>query len=72
MKESQAEAVVLVTRDQLPMHCPPPDSSLWDGHPRVFIPLEDGGEASCSYCGTKFRLVEDNASSGKSNDGSNT
>ena len=68
MKEPQAEAVVLVTRDQLPMHCPPPDASLWDWHPRVFIPLEDTGEAACSYCGTRFRLVEDKASGAGSND----
>ena len=68
MKESTAEAVVLVTRDQLPMHCPPPGSSLWDSHPRVYIPLEDSGEAVCPYCGRRFRLVEDEASDTGSND----
>lgn len=61
MKESTADGVVLVTRDQLPMHCPAPDSSLWDSHPRVFIPLEEGGVASCSYCGTRYQLAEANA-----------
>jgi len=59
MKQPNSESVVTVTREQLPMHCPQPGSALWDSHPRVFIPLEETGEASCSYCGTKFRLVDD-------------
>lgn len=50
--------VVEVTKDELPMHCPAPNADLWDGHPRVFIPLEDTPEAACSYCGTVYRLVE--------------
>ncbi len=58
MKESTVEAVVLVTRDQLPMHCPAPNSTLWDGHPKVYIPLEGGGVQSCSYCGTRYHLVD--------------
>lgn len=44
------------------MHCAGPKASGWDGHPRVFIPLEDGGEASCSYCGATFRLVDNESS----------
>lgn len=58
MKNSKPQAVIEVTKDELPMHCPAPDSALWDSHPRVFIPLEDTPEASCSYCGTVYKLVE--------------
>ncbi len=58
MKQSNAESLVEVTKDQLPLHCPTPDGPLWDSHPRVFIPLEETKEASCSYCGTRYRLVD--------------
>ncbi len=62
MKQSNAETLVEVTKDQLPLHCPTPDSSLWNSHPRVFIPLEESGEAKCSYCGTVYKLVSKLAS----------
>ena len=58
MKASNAETLVEVTADQLPIHCPMPDTSLWNSHPRVFIPLDDSPQATCSYCGTVFRLIE--------------
>lgn len=66
MKETDSDGVVLVTRDQLPMHCPPPNTTLWDGHPKVYIPLEDNPTASCSYCGTQFKLVENTTAATKS------
>jgi len=59
MTQTKKQAVVEVTRDSLPMHCPLPDAPLWDSHPRVYIPLEDSPEATCPYCGTVFRLVDD-------------
>lgn len=52
-----AADVTVVTRDDLPLHCPTADSPLWASHPRVFIPVEESGEASCPYCGNRFRLV---------------
>ena len=59
-QESQEKSppVIEVTKDELPMHCPAPNAELWDSHPRVFIPLEDTPEASCSYCGTVYKLVD--------------
>ena len=48
-----------ITRDQLPLHCPLPGTSLWNSHPRVFIPVEDTGEAHCPYCGAWFSLKAD-------------
>jgi uncharacterized Zn-finger protein len=33
-------------------------TSLWNSHPRVYIPVEEnGGEAKCPYCGTIFKLL---------------
>lgn len=58
MKESCAETIVEVSSSDLPVHCPMPGSSLWDSHPRVYIPLDNAKEASCPYCGTVYKLVK--------------
>ena len=43
----------------LPIHCPMPGSSLWNSHPRVYIPVEETGSATCPYCGCKYVLKDD-------------
>lgn len=43
----------------LPLHCPMPGTSLWNSHPRVFLPVEEAGEAVCPYCGARYVLSED-------------
>ncbi|HEX8980464.1 MAG TPA: zinc-finger domain-containing protein [Parasulfuritortus sp.] len=48
---------VEVTAADLPLHCPMPGQSTWNSHPRVFLPIEDKGEALCPYCGTRYKLV---------------
>ena len=65
MTTDKDTARVVVTREQLPMHCPAPDAPLWNSHPRVFIPLEDApdGVATCSYCGTEYVLQDEQAAS---------
>jgi len=45
-----------VTNDALPLHCPMPEMSKWNSHPKVFIPIEDTGEAICPYCGATYYL----------------
>jgi uncharacterized Zn-finger protein len=47
---------VEVTAADLPLHCPTPRMSLWNTHPRVFIPVEKLGEARCPYCGTLYKF----------------
>lgn len=47
-----------ITRQQLPLHCPMPEMSLWNSHPRVFLPIETTGTAKCPYCGTEFTLKD--------------
>ena len=49
--------VIEVTEADLPVACPTPAMGLWNRHPRVYLPLREKGEASCPYCGTRFRLV---------------
>lgn len=47
-----------VTVQELPVHCPLPEMSLWNSHPQVYIPLERiGDHAICPYCGAEYTLV---------------
>ncbi|MBI1731352.1 MAG: zinc-finger domain-containing protein [Gammaproteobacteria bacterium] len=47
-----------VSRSRLPLHCPLPEMSLWNSHPRVYLPIEKTGRAKCPYCGTDFVLKD--------------
>jgi uncharacterized Zn-finger protein len=48
--------LIEVTAKDLPLHCPMPSQQLWNAHPRVFLPIEETGEALCPYCGTLYKL----------------
>jgi uncharacterized Zn-finger protein len=52
------ESVFHIKKDQLPLHCPLPEMSLWNQHPRVYIPIEDSGKGKCPYCISEFILEE--------------
>ena len=45
-----------IDRKDLPLHCPLPEMSLWNSHPRVYLPIEETGKAKCPYCGADFVL----------------
>ena len=47
-----------VRRDQLPLSCPTPEQHLWNSHPRVYLPVEKTGTATCPYCSARYRLVD--------------
>jgi uncharacterized Zn-finger protein len=47
-----------VTAADLPVHCPLPGMSLWNSHPRVYLPLAEAGEARCPYCGALYVLKQ--------------
>jgi len=47
-----------VTRADLPLSCPMPRMSLWNAHPRVYLPIEANGWAKCPYCGADYVLVD--------------
>ena len=51
-----AADAVLIDPKELPAFCPNKAMPLWSSHPRVFLELESTGEASCPYCGTRYRL----------------
>ncbi|MBT8144583.1 MAG: zinc-finger domain-containing protein [Gammaproteobacteria bacterium] len=46
-----------ISERDLPLHCPLPGMSLWNSHPKVYLPIEKTGDARCHYCGAVFRLV---------------
>lgn len=45
-----------VLEQDLPLSCPMPGMYLWNSHPRVFLPIEETGEAKCPYCGALYHL----------------
>lgn len=48
-----------ITSADLPLHCPMDNMSLWNSHPRVYLPIkEQGGEAKCPYCGAVYELKD--------------
>ena len=53
---ANAENRYEVTAADLPLACPMPAMSLWNSHPRVYLPVEAHGEAKCPYCGAIFVL----------------
>ena len=58
---TQAAPVQQVTRSaarNCRLSCPRPQDALWNMHPRVYLPIEDRGEAVCPYCGARY-LLED-------------
>ncbi|MDA8561584.1 zinc-finger domain-containing protein [Gammaproteobacteria bacterium] len=47
-----------VTKFDLPLSCPMKNMRLWDAHPRVFLPIEKTGKATCPYCDAEFILKD--------------
>lgn len=47
-----------VSYKDLPLSCPLPDARLWDGHPRVYLPIAVTGRATCPYCEAEYILKD--------------
>ena len=56
--QPNAENQYNVTQADLPLSCPMPGMYLWNSHPKVYLPVEDTGEAKCPYCGAHYTLDE--------------
>ena len=54
--QANAENQYTVSRNDLPLSCPMPGMSLWNSHPKVYLPIENTGESKCPYCGAQFVL----------------
>jgi len=59
LTQANAAKVYSVRRTDLPLHCPMPDSYLWNSHPKVYLPIEKTGRATCPYCSATYELVDD-------------
>ncbi|MEE8342805.1 MAG: zinc-finger domain-containing protein [Gammaproteobacteria bacterium] len=57
-QEASASNTYEVTRADLPLHCPLEGMSLWNSHPRVYLPIEASGNAKCPYCGADYVLKD--------------
>lgn len=55
MNHCEPETIV-VKPETLPLYCSGPTDQVWNGHPRVFLPISSDGETECPYCGTRYRL----------------
>ena len=56
LRTANADQQYEVTRADLPLSCPMPDMTLWNSHPRVYLPIETTGWAKCPYCGAEYTL----------------
>jgi uncharacterized Zn-finger protein len=55
---ANARRQYLVTLADVPLCCPMPEMVLWNSHPRVYLPIEKTGTATCPYCGAEYFLSE--------------
>jgi uncharacterized Zn-finger protein len=56
LRLANAQQHYTVTAADLPLSCPMPDMTLWNSHPRVYLPIEATGFAKCPYCGAEYTL----------------
>lgn len=59
MSASSAQPVstpIDVSPADLPLSCPLPGESVWNMHPKVYLPIEASGAATCPYCGASYLL----------------
>lgn len=47
-----------VTASDLPLSCPMPNMTLWNAHPKVYLPIAKEKKVSCPYCGATYILDE--------------
>ena len=55
---AKTTGTIKVKKTDLPLACPRPEDEVWNMHPRVFLPIEKTGEATCPYCGAKYILQD--------------
>lgn len=56
---SCSEKKIVIYPKDLPLSCPTNEMSLWNAHPKVYLPIEKSGQETCPYCGTHFILKHD-------------
>lgn len=59
LKQACTKKKQTIASKDLPLSCPSATASLWNAHPKVYLPIEKTGEATCPYCGTDYVLKHD-------------
>jgi uncharacterized Zn-finger protein len=52
------DAVIQVTRKDLPVCCPGRDTGSAEMHPRVYLPVRKDRVVTCPYCSARYQLVD--------------
>ena len=55
--QPNAQNLYEVTEKDLPLSCPMPGMTLWNSHPKVYLPVEAQGSVTCPYCSATYLLV---------------
>ena len=55
---ANTQSVYEVSRADLPLSCPTHEQKLWNSHPRVYLAIEETGEATCPYCSAQYILLD--------------
>ena len=58
LDKANAKSRYQVSTKDLPLACPMPGMYLWNSHPKVYLPIQDTGEAKCPYCGAEYYLKD--------------
>jgi uncharacterized Zn-finger protein len=58
LETASTEQNYKVSKNDLPLSCPTPEQKIWNSHPRVYLPIEETGKASCPYCSANYTLVD--------------
>lgn len=56
MTITKKQAEIVISAADLPLHCSGPQNEPWNGHPRVFLPIQSFSTIECPYCGAVYRL----------------
>lgn len=56
LEKACTQRAYVITEKDLPLSCPSRHMTLWDAHPRVYLPIEEKGEVLCPYCSAHYIL----------------
>lgn len=56
--QTSSRTTINVSRNDLPVCCPRPGEGVAELHPRVYLPIEKSGTATCPYCGARYQLSD--------------
>lgn len=48
------QKIIEINEKDLPLHCPTPQTALWNQHPRVYLDITHTGEVTCPYCSAHY------------------